>query len=70
MWSSIHSKIFYDRASAQGANDSATVSAILLTAAAFDQSPPTSTAQALQTLRGVLAGTKGLEYVEKALHGI
>ncbi len=70
MWNSIHNRLFASRDSAQRSNDGHAVSGILLTAAAFDASPPASEAAALATLRAVLRGTLALEAVERAFSGI
>lgn len=67
MWASIHTRLFYSRDSAQS-GDAAIVAGILLTAAALDQSPPTTERAALATLRSALAGTKALDAVENLFH--
>jgi hypothetical protein len=70
VWNSLHNKLFTSRYAPQSANDSALVSAVLLTAAEFDSSPPNTEREALQSLRTVLAGTKALESIERAFSGV
>lgn len=68
-WQSLHNQLIGSRDSAQGSNDSVTVSAVLLVCEQFAP-PPTSARDALATLRGVLAGTYALDKIETVFHSI